>query len=246
MKQIIGGVLIILIAWSLTSHYRLIDPFFLPPPTETIKELINLATSGTIMPDVASTLTKTLTAFLIAALVGIPAGLLIGNCERIYRTLDFPIDFFRSTPPTALFPLFLLAFGISDAPKIAAAAFGGLLIITFNTAYGVINANKARIKAAKLMGASGIKIFTSILLWETLPQTIVGLRSAISLSLIVIIVTEMFIGTQHGLGRRIIDSQITYNTAALYATILATGILGYLLNQILRQVERRFAYWTVK
>jgi hypothetical protein len=91
---------------------------------------------------------------LIAAVVGVPLGVLLGSNERAYRSVEFLIDFFRSTPSSALIPLFLLIFGVSDINKVAIAAFGALLIVVFNSAYGVINARKQRVMAAKVMGAS--------------------------------------------------------------------------------------------
>jgi NitT/TauT family transport system permease protein len=181
---------------------------------------------------------------LVALVIGLPLGILLGASERTYRSSEFIIDFFRSIPATALFPLFLLVFGITDRSKIAAASFAALLIILFNTAYGVIHAKKSRILAARLMGASRWQVFTSIILWEALPQILVGLRTAVSWALAIIVVTEMFIGTYAGIGRRLIDFQITYNITAMYATLLLTGIIGYAVNALFLLIEKKFVRWT--
>lgn len=245
-KYIIIGPIILVTAWALVAQLKLIDPFFLPGPLTTINKLIQLVISGTILGDLFSTLERVILAFLIALIIGLPLGLLLGRTEKIYRSVEFIIDFFRSTPATALFPLFLLVFGITDNSKIAVAAFAAMLLIIFNTAYGVMHAKKSRVLAAQIMGATKTQIFRWILFWESLPQTFIGLRSAVSLSLVIIIVTEMFIGTTSGLGRRIIDSQITYEIPTMYAVILLTGILGYLLNVIFILVEKRFLHWSGK
>lgn len=244
-KLIFLGPVILFMLWGIVFHLKLIDPFFLPSPIETIEELLNLFRSD-FTKDISATLLRTVKAFLIAIFIGLPVGLLLGKTEKIYRSIEFIIDFFRSTPATALFPLFLLIFGVTDNSKIAVAAFGALLIIIFNTAYGVINSKKSRIIAAKLMGASRFQIFKWIIFWESLPQTFLGLRNAISLTLVVIIVTEMFIGTNIGLGRRIIDSQLIYNIKAMYASIIVAGVLGYLLNYALLFLERRIVHWSTK
>ena len=81
-----------------------------------------------------------------------PLGVLLGSTEKAYRSVEFLIDFFRSTPSSALIPLFLMIFGVSDINKVAIAAFGALLIVMFNSAYGVINARKQRVMAAKRDG----------------------------------------------------------------------------------------------
>ena len=243
--NIIGPILLILV-WAVASQLQLVDKFFLPDPFTVIKKLIELIGSGAILGDLFSTLGRVILSFIIALVVGLPLGLFLGRSEKIYRSVEFIIDFFRSTPATALFPLFLLVFGITDKSKIAVAAFASMLIIIFNTAYGVMNAKKSRVLAAQIMGATKAQIFRWILFWESLPQTFIGLRSAISLSLVVIIVTEMFIGTTSGLGRKIIDSQITYEISTMYAVILLTGILGYLLNLLFLAVEKRVLHWSGK
>ena len=243
--NIIGPILLILV-WAVASQLQLFDKFFLPDPFTVIKKLIELIGSGAILGDLFSTLGRVILSFIIALVVGLPLGLFLGRSEKIYRSVEFIIDFFRSTPATALFPLFLLIFGITDKSKIAVAAFASMLIIIFNTAYGVMHAKKSRVLAAQIMGATKAQIFRWILFWESLPQTFIGLRSAISLSLVVIIVTEMFIGTNSGLGRKIIDSQITYEISTMYAVILLTGILGYLLNLLFLAVEKRVLHWSGK
>ena len=241
----IGPILLILI-WAVAAQLQLIDKFFLPDPFTAIGKLVELLGSGAIIGDLFSTLGRVVLSFIIAIAIGLPLGLWLGRSEKIYRSVEFIIDFFRSTPATALFPLFLLIFGITDKSKIAVAAFASMLIIIFNTAYGVMHAKKSRVLAAQIMGATKAQIFRWILFWESLPQTFIGLRSAVSLSLVIIVVTEMFIGTTSGLGRKIIDSQITYEIPTMYAIILLTGIIGYLLNLLFLAVEKKFLHWSGK
>ena len=170
--------------------------------------------------------------------------MLLGSNEQAYRSVEFVIDFFRSTPSSALIPLFLMIFGVSDINKVAIAAFGALLIVLFNSAYGVINARKQRVMAAKVMGATRWQIFKDVLIWESLQPTFVGLRSAVSMSLVIVIVAEMFIGSERGLGHRIIDSQQVMNVRDMYASILAAGALGYVLNIVFLVLEKRIVHWS--
>ena len=219
------GPVVLIAVWAIVARLHLVDSFFLPNPFETISELGRLLITGSIIPDLLATLGRVVISFTIALIIGLPLGLWLGRSEKLYRSFEFIIDFFRSTPATAMFPLFLLVFGVTDKSKIAVAAFSSMLIIVFNTAYGVMHAKKSRLLAAKIMGATKAQIFRWILFWESLPQTFIGLRSSVSLSLIVIVVTEMFIGTPTGIGRRIIDSQITYEIKTMYAVILLAGIV---------------------
>ncbi|MBI3033320.1 ABC transporter permease [Candidatus Woesearchaeota archaeon] len=240
------GPLIILLVWFMISVFSLINQFFLPTPLETFKELLRLISEENIIIDILLTLKRTCLAFLIAMVIGIPTGILLGSSKKIYKHFEFVIDFFRSIPATAMFPLFLLIFGIDDKSKIAVAAFASLLIIVFNTAYGVMHIKPSRALAAKLMGATKIQLLKHIYFWESLPQIFVGLRTALSLSLVIIIVTEMFIGTYAGLGRKIIDFQYIYNIKGVYAVILLTGVIGYMINLIFLLIENKYVHWSGK
>lgn len=242
-KSVFIGPIILLVLWQIISLLHLIDPFFLPGPIDTLKELFSLIVSGAILNDLFATSGRVVIAIIIAIFIGLPLGLLLGSSRKIYEQFEFVIDLFRSIPATAMFPLFLLIFGIEDKSKIAVAAFAGTLIILFNTAYGVMHSKKIRIFAAKLMGASKTQIFKHILFWESLPQTFIGMRTAISLSLVVIVVTEMFVGTSAGLGKMIIDFQYIYNIKGMYAVIILTGLVGYFLNAIFIYLEKRIIHW---
>jgi NitT/TauT family transport system permease protein len=245
-KNFLVGIFAILLIWFLVSTLKILDVFFLPSPQIVLLELAKLVLNGTLNQDIWSTMIRFAESFIIALIIGIPLGMILGSSSKLYESMEVLIDFFRSLPATAIFPLFLLVFGIEDSSKIAVAAFGAALVIIFNTAHGVMNSNKSRKTAAKLMGANKLQIFKEIVFWESLPQTFIGIRTALSLTLVVIIVTEMFIGTQFGLGRRIIDFEYSYSIASLYATIILTGLLGYLLNQIFSIIEKKIVHWNGK
>jgi len=240
----IVGPIALFIIWDLVVRAGWIKAILLPTPAATLITLVNGLAGGPLLLDFLVTVMRTLEAFLIAAVVGVPLGVLLGSNERAYRSVEFLIDFFRSTPSSALIPLFLLIFGVSDINKVAIAAFGALLIVLFNSAYGVLNARKQRVMAAKVMGASRWQIFKDVLLWESLQPTFVGLRSAVSMALVIVIVAEMFIGSENGLGHKIIDAQQVLNVREMYAAILAAGALGYALNVVFIVIEKRIVHWS--
>lgn len=238
------GPLVLFIVWDIAVRFGFIKAILLPSPSATLVALITGFAGGTLLLDFGVTFLRTLQAFTVAAVVGVPLGVLLGSNEKAYRSVEFLIDFFRSTPSSALIPLFLLIFGVSDINKVAIAAFGAFLIVIFNSAYGVINARKQRVMAARVMGASRWQIFKDVLIWESLQPTFVGLRSAVSMALVIVIVAEMFIGSENGLGHRIIDAQQVLNVKSMYAAILSAGALGYALNIMFLMAERRIVHWS--
>lgn len=241
--QLAIGPALLVAGWYVVYRLHLVDTHLVPSPFSTLRATVASLLAGSMLADLAQTLLRVLAAFGIAVACGVPAGLLIGADERVYRSVEFLVDFFRSTPATALFPLFMLVFGLGDLAKVAIAAFAAGLVIVFNVAYGVMNARQTRILAARAMGASRLRVFTDVIFYETLPQTFVGLRTGVSLVLVVIVVAEMFIGGTNGMGHRIIDAQISYDLEDLYGSILVAGVLGYGLNLTFLAVEKTLIHW---
>ncbi len=243
LLPLLGPVLLFLL-WDMAVRFGFVKAILLPPPGDTLVTLVSGMMGGDLLSHFGVTLYRTMLAFAIAMVIGMPLGILLGSNVRAYSSVEFLIDFFRSTPSSALIPLFLLIFGISEINKVAIAAFGAFLIIIFNCAYGVINARKQRVAAAKVMGATRWQIFKDVLFWESLQPSFVGLRSAVSMALVIVVVAEMFIGSENGLGHKIIDAQQVMNTKIMYAAIISAGVLGYALNIGFLFFERRIVHWS--
>lgn len=242
LEMVLGPVLLILI-WWLAYANEWVNKDLLPSPFATLADTGRTIIAGNMLHDFTQTLIRVGYSIGIAGVFGVPMGIALGAKESIYRSVEFVIDFFRSTPATAMFPLFLLLFGLGDLAKIAVATFAAWLVILFNVAYGVMNARQTRMLAARSMGATNLRIFRDVVFFETLPQTFVGLRNAVSIALVVIIVAEMFIGASDGMGHRIIDAQISYQLTDMYGSILVAGAMGYGLNLILLILEKQLIHW---
>ncbi len=240
------GIAALIMIWYVAVWVRLVDPVLLPTPEATFAAMVKGMAGGKLGYDFWRTVERTAYAIAIAAVIAIPIGVALGSDERLYRSLEFVIDFFRSTPASAMFPLFLVIFGVGDMTKILVAAFGAALVILFNVAYGVMNARKTRLLAARVMGASRFRVLTDVMLLESLPQTFVGLRNGVSLALVIVVVAEMFIGSRDGLGHRVFEAQQLFEMPDMYAAIFAAGALGYGLNLLFMLIEKRFVHWSGK
>lgn len=232
--------------WSFLTYSKLISPIFLPTPSQAFQAFITGIIDYSLVNDLLHTMVRFLAAFFIAVILGTPIGMLMGTSQKVFHSLEFLVEFFRSIPTTALFPLFLLFFGIGDVAKIAVAAWGAGLIIIVNTMYGVHNIKKLRLLVAENLKLSPTQKLKDIVFFDALPSIVAGYRVALSISLVIIIVTEMFIGSKSGLGLRIINDQLVYNTADMFSTILVTGILGFGSNKLLQKLESRFVHWKGK
>lgn len=242
---LIGPAVFLLLWWGVSGSH-VVRAVLLPSPVDTIAYLVDALVHGTLGADALVTISRTLIAFVIGAALGVPLGVAFGSNERLYRSVEFLVDFFRSTPASALIPLFILFFGISDINKIAIAGFSVFLIVMFNSAYGVMNARKTRLLAAKVMGASPFQMFRDVLIFESLPQTFVGLRNGISTALVIVVVAEMFIGADQGLGHRIIEGEQILHVTDMYASIIVAGLVGYALNMLFMFADKRLIHWNGK
>lgn len=238
--------IVIILIWHLVSVLNLVNSILLPSPARVFSTLFKLVYTGQVLPDVAMTLTRVFIAFVLAAAIGIPLGILMGYSMRVYNYLEFLVDFFIAMPHIALFPLFLLLFGVGDESKIMVTVLASSLFMSVNTMYGIRYANKLRIITAKTMKTKKLDMFRKVMIPEAMPYIFAGLKIALSFSLILIIATEMLIGTNIGLGYRIINAELIYQTSEMYALIILTGFIGYLLNKISLIIEKRVIYWNIK
>ncbi len=240
------GMIMLLSVWSLTCSLELVNPLFLPNPIAVFKALFLSIASGEVLIDLFATFYRMIIGFIISGIIGITTGLLMGYSKIVRYLLDFSVDFFRSIPALSIFPLFMLMLGVGDKARIGVVIFSCTLIVLINTMYGVKNANQARIKAANMLGVSKAALFYKVIIWEALPSISTGLRISLSMSLMVVVVTEMFIGTEYGMGQEIYNNHLLYKIPEMYSAILLTGLLGFTLSKSFIHVEQKIVHWAGK
>ena len=238
----LGGALVVAV-WAVVSALSLVDTLFLATPWDVAATLLKLSLSGRLFVDLAYTLGRALLGFCLSVLIGVPLGLLLGWSKTLREWLEVPLEFSRSVPAPAIFPLLLILLGVGDLAKIAGIVFACLFPIMVQTAYGVINGNRARILLVQRMGFSPARVMMKVVGPEALPYIFVGLRNALSLSLIAAVVVEMLMAGRVGLGYSIFDAYQTFRIPEMYAYIVVTGLLGWLLNRLFIAWEKRLLHW---
>jgi ABC-type nitrate/sulfonate/bicarbonate transport system permease component len=236
---------LIILLWSVFS-LDLRTRLILPTPQETFVVFAKILKDSQYYQDIWQTLFQSLLAFSLSAFLGIPIGLLIATSKRISRIVEPPIEFLRSIPSTSIFPLFLLIFGIGMNARIITATFVTIWLVIINTIYGMRHTTKSRQRSALLLGADESEIFLHVSLYEALPFILSALRLSISLSLVIIIVTEMLVGPQYGIGVRIFEFQQYFRVPELYVYLFTIGLLGYFVNRLFQAGEKKLVHWTNK
>lgn len=237
------GPLTLFLIWYAVFKLDVFNKSLLPSPIDTIIRFFKMFIVGSIFNDIFSSLIRMFTGYLAAALLGILLGMLIGRISILFKASEGLIDFFRSIPVTTLYPVFVLMFGIDHFSKIAMVFWASFFVITLNTAYGVVQSNTTRYLMSQLYGANRFQIFRWVVFYDALPQTLIGLRVALSFSLIVEILCEMFMGSKYGVGQKITEAFTTYNTSELYALILLSGLIGFGLNRLFVSMEKKLVPW---
>lgn len=240
------GSLVIVGVWLLVTETGLIDKVFLPSPVAVIQELVRLLWGVEILGDTLATIGRTGIGFAIGAALGVVVGLLMGSYRRMYALMEFPVDFFRSIPATALFPLFIVVFGLGNQVKIFVAAWAAGMVVLINTIYGMRNVAAVRVMVARTKKASRWRTFARVMIPSAMPYIVAGCRIGLSLALVVEIVCEMFLGSHSGLGRRIFNATSVLEMEEAYAGVLLVGVLGYTLNKIVVIAEKKLVHWAGK
>lgn len=239
-----GAVLLFLALWELIPQYVLSSSakVFLPPLHEVLSALWKLIVSGELFVHATASLSRSGTGFILALLIGIPAGLVIAWYPKIREFLNPLLEVFRNTAALALLPVFTLLLGIGEVSKVAIVLFASFFPVLLNTILGAQSVDPLLIRAAKTLGLNSFEIFTKVILPSAVPTIFTGVRMAGTSSVLVLIAAEM-IGAKAGLGYLITNSQSSFLIPQMYAAILTVSILGYLVNTLLVALERYFSRW---
>lgn len=245
-KETIIFPAIILLIWSAFSYTGVISEFFIATPSATFVRMYELILSGDILKDAGWTVYRILAGLLIGSILGLTVGLTIGLSPVLWKYMRGTVDFFRSLPAFALFPFFILIFGPGDPAKIGTTSWFIAFIMLIASSYAVRQANETRLKAARSLGANRLQTFLLVMFPEGLPQLMVGFRTCLAFAPIVVVATEMFSGTQYGLGDRIYEARLLYRIPEMYAVLILSGCIGLCLNKaFLFLIEKRI-HWINK
>jgi len=243
-QYIYGGVAVLaaLGIWELLAALRVKPAIVLPGPVEVINAFQQLFSTSVIWSDLQTSGRELLFGLLLATVVGLPLGLLIGWYRRLSYVLNPFVNFLYATPRIALTPLLIIWLGIGDASKIAIVFLMAVFPILINTATGVQDLDPALLRVARCFGAGDLQIFRTIALPGNVPFIISGLRLAVGQALIGVFVAELS-GAQHGIGMLMNDAGQQFQTSVVFAGLIIFAVTGVLLIGLLRRVERHYAAW---
>jgi ABC-type nitrate/sulfonate/bicarbonate transport system permease component len=192
--------------------------------------------------DVLPSLLRLLAGYAAAAVVGVVLGTVIGSYRRVRAVCEPVLEFLRAVPPPVLVPVIILFAGIDDTMKIAVIASGCVWPILLNTVEGVRAVDSVMTETARSYGITGPARLRHVVLRSASPQIFAGLRQALSIGIILMVISEMSVSS-NGLGFTIVQFQRNFAIPEMWTGILLLGLLGFVLSVLFRLAERRALGW---
>ncbi len=227
-------------AWWIASAAQ---PSFYFPALSTIWDrFVQTWILGGTAVEVVPTLTSFFLGFAAASVVGVVLGIVLALMPRVYDFLSPLLEFLRALPGIALIPLFVSALGVGFETRVALVLFGATWPILLNTLDGVRGLDlTVRDTAFSYRLPFRDRLF-SVILPGASPQIFAGLRVALSISIVVVIASEMVVSVT-GIGHFLLKAQAGFDLVAMWTGLILMGLLGYLLNVAFDLVERRVLRW---
>lgn len=245
----LATVLAILLVWEVVTRFRLAPPLFVPPPENVWRSFVEAMTEGyrglSLAQHLWASLWRVLSAFIAAAVIAVPLGLLIGTNRNVAAVFDPIIEFYRPLPPLAYYTLLVLWLGIENASKVALLFLAAFPPLVISAASGVRGVRASWINGARSLGASPGQTFRHVIFPACLPEVFTGLRVAIGFTYTTLVAAEM-VAAVDGVGWMVLDASKFLQSDVMFMGIIVMGLTGMLLDRIIRVVERRVVPWRGK
>ena len=233
----LAGPAAIVALWAVVASLGLFPPSLFPHPAAVARGLVQEILSGRFVDDAVASLFRVLSGFLLAVVLGVPAGLLLGHSGRARQAFLPLVNFFRSLSPLAWIPFAILWLGIGDPPAIFLIFMAAFFPVVLSTSAAVASIPSIYFRVARDLGIEGHDLLREVTLPAIAPQVITALRVTAGLSWLVVVAAEMIAG-RDGLGFAIWDARNGLRIDLLGAAMVAIGLIGVALDRLLVQLTR--------
>ena len=231
---------LLLVVWWITTDDS--ENFYLPPLRTILRAFAETWTLERFQADVLPSLARFAAGYALAGVVGVTVGLLIGGLRWLRALLEPVLEFFRAIPPPVLVPVIMLFAGIDHTMKVVVIAVGAVWPILLNTVEGVRSVDEVLVDTCRAYQLRRFARLRHVILPAASPQIVTGLRQALSIGIILMVISEMF-ASSNGLGYTIIEFQRSFAIPEMWSGILLLGLIGFALSVLCRAVENRVLAW---
>ncbi|WP_255581245.1 ABC transporter permease subunit [Caballeronia sp. dw_276] len=236
--------LLLLIVWELFARLGALSPNVLPAPSKVALTAFQLVKEGRLIGDMAVSLLRAATGFVIGGSIGFALGTAVGFSKVAEAFLDRNVQMLRAIPFLAVLPLVIVWFGVGEAGKIFLVSLGVMFPIYINTVLGIRQVDPKLIELGRVLGLSNRTLIRRIVLPGALPSVLAGVRYALATAWLALVVAET-IATSTGIGFLAMDAREFLRTDVIVLTIVIYAVIGVLADALARFLERRLLSWHV-
>ena len=233
---------VLLVVWEIIVRLEIISASLFPSPLTILDTGWNLLVNGNLMSHIGVSLARALTGMVIGGIIGFALGVINGLSKKAYVYLDTTIQMIRNIPHLALIPLVIVWIGIGEDAKIFLVVLGVLFPVSVNTFHGIRNVDPNLVEMGRMYNLKGWRLFKDVLLPGALPSIFVGLRYALGVMWLTLIIAET-IPTNEGLGYLATNAREFMQTDVIILSIVIYALLGKLADLIALFGEKRALKW---
>ena len=241
LPQLVVPALLLLV-WEIAPRLGLVSARLLPPLSAVLFAGWHMLRTGELLRDVAISTGRALAGFAIGGSLGLLLGLAAGISRLAEDMVDGTMQMVRMIPHLALVPLVILWFGIDEGAKLFLVAFGVFFPIYYNTYHGIRAIDAGLIEMARIHGLRGASLFRHVILPGAAPSILVGVRYALGIMWLTLIVAETIAGNS-GIGFMTMNARDFMQTDVVLLGILLYAVLGKLIDVAARFTERHALAW---
>jgi len=234
--------LAILLIWEVAAKSGVLSTRVMPEPLAVVRAAWSLIESGEMWQDVRVSTWRALSGFAIGGGIGLVLGLATGLFKPIETALDSTVQMVRNIPALAMIPLVILWFGIGEEAKVFLVALGVFFPMYVNTFHGIRSVDASLVEMARSYGLKGFALYREVILPGALPSILVGVRFALGLMWVTLIVAET-ISAQSGIGYMTMNAREFLQTDVVVVGILLYAVLGKLADWLAKWLERVALRW---
>jgi len=238
----LAGILGFLATWELVPRLGLIDAKYLPPASEVVMALVRDLGLTAFWVSVGETMKAWFLGLVLAIVLAVVLGFVIGSSTFLRRATNSTVEFLRPIPSVALIPLAVLLFGVKLESSLMLITYAAFWQVLIQVLYGVADVDMVANNTAKTYGLGPLARIRYVVFPTALPYLMTGVRLAATVALVLAITAELVIGSP-GLGREIALAQSGGAISGMYALVLATGLIGVVINALMRLIEKKTLSW---
>lgn len=237
LKNVVVSIAILILIWQILFSVSSYNKALFPSPKMAFDALLEMIGNGRLFENIRTSMYRFAVGYSVSVVSAVVLGLILGRIPKVFQYVNPALQLLRPISPTAWMPFIVLLFGIGDVPAIVIIFIAAFFPVLLSTVSAVGNIDPVYLKVSKNFGIKQPSLTWKVIFPAAFPQIANGIHLALGTAWIFLVAGEM-VGAQSGLGYQIIDARNNIRADILLATILVIGVIGILLDGILKLIEK--------